>query len=282
MGLDKFRGVDRALDVVWRRVDPYNYQAAYRRCGMVPQEDIVRSALACDIGTQQGIRQFTQNVCNYDSRSTAAMASQLSDQYLRRYGTAATAAVVQEIQSSIYTCYGTAREKGVFDAINAKQVLPCPIIEDNNFYSVPGGVIDGMEWYIGGRVDARLEDRSAIVEIKNRVYRLFRRVRPHDMIQIQAYAQLLHTPKAYLVECYHHYNDQLELGVMGVTRDDDMWQSFVLPRLASFVRTLMNILRDEGEQDAFLVSTDKATHVMQRIEEQLTGPWRLPVSSPVE
>lgn len=269
MGLDRYRSIDKALDSVWQRVDLRGYQVAHNRCRVVPYHEAIKHALSCDVSTQQGIQEFSRNVGHFDSRATGEVAANLASQYSKRYGTHAVGNVAQEIQSSIFTCYGTARERSVFDAINARQVLPCNVKEDNTFFSQPGGVVRGMEWYIGGRMDAILEDRSGIVEIKNRIYKLFNRIRPHDMVQIQAYAQLVNTPKAYLVECYRHHDNKLELGVMAVTRDDDMWNNWVVPRLAAFVEMLLDILDSPLRQDDFILAPDRTALVNNVIDQKL-------------
>ena len=55
------------------------------------------------------------------------------------------------------------------------------------------------QWIIGGRVDGMIED-DTLIEIKNRIYKLFYRLRDYEKIQIYAYLYILGITKAKLVE----------------------------------------------------------------------------------
>lgn len=269
MGLDRYRTIDRAFETVWRRVDPGGFDRAYKRCERMCHDDAVKQALERDVTTQQAIHAFSGDISRFDSQTAGRTAQNLVQQYTGRYGK--TAPEVEEaLRSRVYTDYGTACEKSVFDCINRRGLFPTPVVNDNTFYSVPGGRVGGQEWYIGGRVDGCLSDRSAVVEIKNRVYKLYRQIRPHDMIQVQAYSHLLDIPKAFLVECYRH-NQGLELCVMATMRDDRMWREFVLPRLQAFVSVLFWVMADCDVQDTLVRCDEKPSLVASWVDKFLAS-----------
>ena len=53
---------------------------------------------------------------------------------------------------------------------------------------------DKYKWYIGGRVDGLLKDKS-IIEVKNRIHKLFRNLRDYEKIQIYCYMFIFNTKK---------------------------------------------------------------------------------------
>ena len=259
LGLDKYRGVDDALEAVWKRLDPASLTSAYRRCSRTSHADQMRAAISQDVDIVGAVRTFASSVSVADSEDTQRMANGLANEYGAKYGEN-TRQVQQEIRSSIYTTYGTAFEPKVFNALNGRNTFGVEIVKDNRFHSLSMGVVDGVHWYIGGRIDAAFVDGSAIVEIKTRVYRLFRCIRPHDMMQVQAYMQLLGVDRGYLVECFHRQSD-LDLCVLAAYRDDSTWESFVRPRLTAFIRVLLSLLRDTARQDALVTSDRRAVLV---------------------
>ena len=83
--------------------------------------------------------------------------------------------------------------------------------------------IDGLVFQ--GRIDGLLED-GTVIEVKNRVNRLFRTVREYERMQVLTYLELLDRPSALLVESY---KDQLLWH--RVDRDTVWWRQHVLAPL---------------------------------------------------
>ncbi len=267
LGLDKFRSVDQALEAVWKRVDPWSVKQAYSRCGRVSQADSVKAAIERDTDIVSAVNSFVDSIGTSDSDKTQQTANTLANEYGSKYGTN-TNSVQQEIRSKIYTTYGTAFESRVFNAVNERAVFPVPIVKDDRFYSIPMGTVEGVVWHVGGRIDAALADGTAIVEIKNRIYRLYRHIRHHDMMQVQAYLQLLNVRRGFLVECLSR-NNEMELCVMHTERDDHMWNTFVIPRLTAFVRVLMDVVKDVRKQDLLIGSEQRTTIVTTWLDQHV-------------
>lgn len=59
----------------------------------------------------------------------------------------------------------------------------------------------GNKLYVGGKIDG-LTESGEVVEIKNRMYKLFRFLRDYEKIQLQTYLYIFRTSKGYLVENY--------------------------------------------------------------------------------
>ncbi len=267
LGLDRFRSVDQALEAVWKRLDPWAVKQAYLRCGKVSQVDSVKAAIERDPDIVSAVNTFVEGIDTSDSDKTQRMANALANDYGSKYGTN-THDIQQEIRSKIYTTYGTASEGRVFETINTRELFPVPIVKDDALYSMPMGTVSGVVWHVGGRIDAALADRSAVVEIKNRIYRLYRHIRHHDMMQVQGYMQLLNVRRGFLVECLSR-NNEMELCVIGTHRDDAMWANFVVPRLTAFVTVLMDVVNDVRKQDVLVGSEHRTSVVTSWLHEHM-------------
>jgi len=72
-----------------------------------------------------------------------------------------------------------------------------------------------------------------LIEIKNRARGLFNHVKSYEMVQVQAYLQMMDLQEARLIE--QHNNDRKHYLIQ---RDDDLWHGKVLPKLVNFCKTL--------------------------------------------
>ena len=54
-------------------------------------------------------------------------------------------------------------------------------------------------WYVGGKVDG-ITDNNEIIEIKNRMYKLFFKLRDYEKTQVYGYLYIFNTQKAILLE----------------------------------------------------------------------------------
>ena len=87
-------------------------------------------------------------------------------------------------------------------------------------------------WYLGGRVDGTTE-ADEIVEIKNRVYKLFHTLREYEKVQIMSYMYIYGTNKGFLVESFSK-NDDMQLNVIEVPFDSEYFECHVMRKLEKF------------------------------------------------
>ena len=87
-------------------------------------------------------------------------------------------------------------------------------------------------WYIGGKIDGILEDRT-VIEVKNRVHKLFNKVRDYEKVQTYCYMYILDSNKSHLVET--HMNGKVpEVDILDVEYNQDYWE-FILNRILVFI-----------------------------------------------
>lgn len=158
------------------------------------------------------------------------------------------AALIEHCEKEINTDFGTQQESPVIKRFAAKigqEVLP-DLLLHCKYYDRPDQHILAVQ----GKVDGRLAD-GRVVEIKNRVRRLFHTVRDYEMIQVQTYLELLDAPSAYLCEAYNNELDWKE-----IQRDSDWWQRNVLQPLIQHDLEFEQLLQSKEKQDYLLSSLD--------------------------
>jgi hypothetical protein len=130
----------------------------------------------------------------------------------------------------VYTNHGTEAEDKTADLDEHE------LHKDDKFYTFKIINIEGTQYEICGRIDRyqiREDGTKVLVEIKNRARGLFNHVKSYEMVQVQAYLQMMGLQEARLIE--QHNNDRKHYIIQ---RDDELWNKKVLPKLVSFCKTL--------------------------------------------
>lgn len=140
------------------------------------------------------------------------------------------------VRSAIYTAHGARSEDATADALAAAGAR---LQRDDAFHTLDVRTINKNQYVVVGRVD-RIEatpDGPRLVEIKNRVNRLFNKVVGYENVQVQVYLQMLDLPRARLVEQHNG-----AIASHDVPRDDALWCDEILPKLQAFCEGFDNML----------------------------------------
>lgn len=98
------------------------------------------------------------------------------------------------------------------------------------------------EWYIGGKIDGITEDKI-IIEIKNRVNKLFHSVRDYEKVQAYAYMKILDLDKVDLLECLK--TNRSESNIIRINFDQNYYQSQISNKIISFIKLFEKILKNQ-------------------------------------
>ena len=111
--------------------------------------------------------------------------------------------IFKELKSKIYRSYGTVSEEKT-----SKQIIKetsKKIVKDNKFYKLEIYKTDNIKFIICGqtdRIEYNEDGSKVLIEIKNRMNRLFKYVPKYELVQIQIYLRLIGLENAKLVEQY--------------------------------------------------------------------------------
>ena len=170
----------------------------------------------------------------------------------------AAGAVKAEVCKVARTTFGSTQEADAIALYEAQQGIT--VRRSNRFFkaslTAPSGAKDTIAIY-GGRVDGLIGD-DAVLEVKNRTRKIFDPLPTYELVQVQAYMQLLARPRAILLQCLKT-RSSVELHSQEITRDDVFWQDKVLPPLSAFVSVLTTLMQD----------TDLATETYAALDDDM-------------
>lgn len=266
IGAHRHKKPHEALEAMWQRIDPAGFRAAMARNGVISAEEAARAAIEANTHVRDLVeaaseaRDTSVEVARHYEVASRSLASLVEGEELEAIG--------DILRQAAYTAYGTARESRVLQRVRD---LGVACHEDPAFHKKAEGTLalphGDCPWYIGGRVDAVSDDRTLVIEIKNRVNRLFCRVPEYERVQVQAYMHLLDIDRAMLVECLTtppaepDRDPGMHLHVTHIPRDREYWDAEVAPRLRTFVEFLARVLHDTALQDKYMRSARKSAMI---------------------
>lgn len=153
---------------------------------------------------------------------------------------------IDHARSAVYSRHGTRNEAVTCDAIQQQSTEGVRLEKDNSFHELEVCTVGDNTFVIVGRVD-RIEVRDddgtrTLVEVKNRMHRLFGRIPQYEFIQLQVYLQLLGLVHGRLVE---QHDD--EIASYPVVRDEELWSNELLPGLKGFCIELNSAMHPPEE-----------------------------------
>ena len=112
-------------------------------------------------------------------------------------------------------------------------------------------------WSIGGKIDGiftdNIEDSNdngnnrVVLEIKNRVKGLFKKVRDYEKVQCYAYMFCLDLKMTSLAEVYK-CEKGVQMGVNDIIWDNDFWENDILEHISEFVDDFYAFIKDDDRK----------------------------------
>jgi len=111
-------------------------------------------------------------------------------------------------------------------------------------------------WSVGGKVDGIATDSNnitKILEIKNRVSRLFGVVKDYEKIQCYAYMYSLDIPRIHLAEILKSQKNS-DMNIFPIEFDEEFWQKDIVDNINIFVDRFYDFLKDPKQKIELLKS----------------------------
>lgn len=142
--------------------------------------------------------------------------------------------ILEEFRSKIHKKYGTVSEEKTSKKIMTE--TSTTLVEDKKYYTELIWDNEDIIFVLRGRID-RIETTSTgekiLIEIKNRMYKLFRYVPKYELIQVQIYLRMLDLENAKLVEQYRD-----EIYTHKIKRNNKMYDEVIMPQLIEFCKKI--------------------------------------------
>ena len=122
------------------------------------------------------------------------------------------------------------------------QMTGTPVINIADFYKRVLLKSNGYNWYVGGKIDGICADKT-IIEVKNRMHKLFYNLREYEKIQTYSYMFILESKKSQLVETYMK-GQQPEVNIIDVEFEEIYW-NYIYHRITIFVDYFNDFMKDD-------------------------------------
>ena len=138
------------------------------------------------------------------------------------------------------TCFGTKQENNALILYN--QLTGIEVQSINKYHTKNLFQTRIAFWNIGGKIDGITSDMKTIVEVKNRVNKLFNQLRDYEKIQTYAYMNIFDKKKATLVECLKTNNS--EMNFIDIKYQKSFWDNHIEPRIIAFIKLFEKVVKN--------------------------------------
>lgn len=153
-------------------------------------------------------------------------------------------------QKNCYTLHGTQSEDKTVARMQVDTIgVGSRLDKVDKFFNMRVLETKAFKFDIVGKIDCvetRADGTKVLVEIKNRVNKLFKTLREYEKIQVMTYLKMLSLTEGRLVEQYN-----AEMNSIEVSFDDEYYDSVILPGVVRFAVALDAILTDENARREF-------------------------------
>jgi hypothetical protein len=138
--------------------------------------------------------------------------------------------ILKSIDNVTNTNFGTRNET---DVLKIYEELKNVSVTKDNIYRKKK-VIENMEFlvYIGGKIDGINNEDGSIIEIKNRMHKLFYQLREYEKVQLMCYIYLRNKEKGYLVEALKK-STETTVNIIEINYDENYMNS-ILQKIEEF------------------------------------------------
>lgn len=227
---NQFRKSSVVFDEMWLKYSPKTFAgqtqeqtAAIATAKCDPAEKVILAAAASYVAKDgaDAVKVFNQAEKKIEASTTLSAEDK--------------GVVLDQLKSQIFTSLGTRAESKTAEIVEKNEGIILEI--DEKYYNLPLCVIDNTMYRISGKVD-RMEqvgEEVVLVEIKNRMRKLFLSIPSYEYIQVQIYFQIvpLDIQRAKLIQQYG-----ASTSTIMINRDDNLWKEEILPPLLQFCEDL--------------------------------------------
>lgn len=262
-----------AFEKVWERASPETFRAAMARHGRrTARQELERlKTTTPEIGQALEMAARIGNVATEATAVTDATSMLTADIDALGLSSQEAVLVKDEIRKELFTTYGTTKEDSVIELL--RREMEMDVREDTRLHSAIFTTPGGTTWKLVGRIDGCTADGSTLIEVKNRMRRLFMILPEYERIQVECYLRMIESAKnAMVVESFRVHDEQTTtLNIIPVSRSDDLW-SDCLARAHVLVDYLTALIADESMQDLYIASSRPNAILRARVTAKRSNP----------
>ena len=261
IGVNKYQKTSDVLVKLWQKNYPINYENAVsgiknkHRINVIPKETDYQCVNRIQQEGNIDLQDRIQTCLNTkDTSQLLKNRSEILDQVnkSKTIEEGAKQEFKQSLESMTNKVFGTINEKSAIDKY--MEITGKKVNTSTKFIHKQLCTYNGVTWKLGGKIDGITDDKI-VVEVKNRIYKLFNEMRDYEKPQIQTYMYILGLKKGHLVESMKR-NGEVNINIIEEDFDEDYWNNIVLAKLNSFIK-LFHLLIDNDDLKEFMLIGDE-------------------------
>lgn len=244
-----------ALCELWKKNNPQSYEQAVERHNTGEKDETKHLSVKYTSAVQHGRdllqgSKAAQDIMGKEHASAADLHQAKRNLLEQGLALATTpqeyAAVRQATENVINTQFGIQKESSAlekFGKFTEMEIETCEKLWRKE-YKIENSE---LSFIVQGKVDGLAHGGDCVVEIKNRVYKLFHVLRDYERIQLQTYLELCNASHGYLVECFKEQIDWQKQ-----ERDAQWWRERVFLPCQAVCLDLLALLQNHDIQNDLL------------------------------
>jgi len=263
LGLNKYQNISDIILKLWEKNYPVDYENTVSEIKLKKNIEVVKKESDKDfINRVQGESNLNIKDQLDECLKTTDTKKMLETRDLIMREVSKNASIGDEvkkefkktIESMTNKNNGTINEKSIREYYSEKSGKR--IIVNEKFIRRDICTYNGVKWAVGGKIDGITED-DIVIEIKNRIYKLFYELRDYEKVQLYTYMFILGLQKGHLVESMKKKNsNEMEINIIEEEFDKEYWNGVILPRLNNFIK-LFHLFLESVELKNFILLADE-------------------------
>ena len=253
-GHNKYQNLNEYILKLWKKTFPYDYQEHLDLYSNKNNVEIVQQTPEEKLLELSKKHNVNINEClnAKDTKTLQTTQNSILKQLKEKDPKIDLTELKKCVQQVTNTNFGTKNEKNSLNQYNTKTQKN--IATTNKFFKKEIFTTKKYKWLIGGKIDGLDEDEDTIIEFKNRVNRLFYKLRDYEKVQTMTYMFLLEKNNSRLVETLKNSGDT-QMNVIEVAWDSDFWENEIIEKLKSFSKEFEKLMNSSKKKLKFLEET---------------------------
>jgi len=267
LGLNIYRNISEEIEKLWERVDPNGYEEIHKKyyeesgIKIRKKEEKIREIME-KTGVREKLEETEQKIndeTNIDELNE--LKNNIKEEIKKKINNVEDAKLVDKyINQKFNTNFGINNETSAIEQYEIK--FGDKVTIDTNFYSRQVGEINNIPWFIGGKIDGRTD--THIIEIKNRMNRLFKIIPSYEKAQLLCYLYILESQNLHTARLIQRLKkDHSCMDYHDISFDHNIWKTNVEIPLSHFVSFFTEFILSPSLQMEYLSFSpeDKETFV---------------------
>ena len=249
MGMNYFKKFDKVLFSVWKS---HNMEDYFKYTEQIKEKkpDIISKHLSSKKQLEQYQEKYKFNIAKdiqiCQNSSSSKLIEKNKDKTIKSLPKLIKLEDKKDIEKLIIdssnTIFGIKNENSAIKVFETQQ--KCKVLNSQNMSCIDIKCPNDGVITLVGKIDG-ITDNDEIVEVKNRVKKHFKTLRPYEKPQIMSYLWMHKKQKGYMVENLKINNTTCDINIIAVNYETNYVENNVIPQLHKFHAFFLKFMENE-------------------------------------